>query len=92
MTDTPQLLRWRSHKVVEAAKIIEVFVSRANKPVVRVESPDGDETKFVAFDVPEDFSARGTAEPGDYFIRYKDGYMSWSPAKEFEDGYTLVDC
>ena len=26
---------------------------------------------------------------GGYFIAYPDGYTSWSPAKSFEEGYTI---
>lgn len=25
-----------------------------------------------------------------YFVRYDDGYESWSPTKAFEDGYTRI--
>ena len=31
------------------------------------------------------------AKPGGYYVRYPDGYESWSPAEAFEDGYTLVE-
>ena len=27
---------------------------------------------------------------GDYFVRYADGYESWSPRKAFEEGYGLI--
>ena len=30
-------------------------------------------------------------EAGGYYVRYPDGYESWSPAEAFEEGYTLVD-
>lgn len=32
--------------------------------------------------------ARHVPEVGEYFVVYRDGYRSFSPAKEFEDGYT----
>ena len=28
---------------------------------------------------------------GGYFVVYEDGYKSWSPAKAFEEGYTLIE-
>jgi len=28
--------------------------------------------------------------PGDYYVVYEDGYKSISPAKAFEEGYTLI--
>ena len=27
---------------------------------------------------------------GYYYVVYRDGYKSWSPASEFEDGYTRI--
>ena len=30
-------------------------------------------------------------EAGGYYVRYPDGYESWSPAEAFEEGYTLVE-
>ena len=30
-------------------------------------------------------------EVGGYYLRYEDGYESWSPAKAFEDGYSLIE-
>ncbi len=27
---------------------------------------------------------------GGYCVQYEGGYTSWSPAKEFEEGYTLI--
>jgi hypothetical protein len=33
---------------------------------------------------------RHTPKAGDYLVQYDDEYMSASPAKEFEDGYTRI--
>ncbi|MEM7578430.1 MAG: hypothetical protein AAF316_01020 [Cyanobacteria bacterium P01_A01_bin.80] len=30
-------------------------------------------------------------ETGGYLVMYNDGYMSYSPAQPFEEGYTLLD-
>jgi len=35
--------------------------------------------------------ARGRPSDGDYLVRYEDGYLSWSPKKAFENGYTKVE-
>lgn len=29
-------------------------------------------------------------EVGGYFVQYEDGYISYSPAKAFEEGYSIV--
>lgn len=28
---------------------------------------------------------------GGYYVKYPSGYESWSPAEDFEDGYTLLE-
>jgi hypothetical protein len=36
--------------------------------------------------------SRGIPDVGDCMVRYApDGYLSWSPAKVFEDGYALLE-
>ncbi len=87
MTDTPTLPRYRSHKIVEAAPIYTDGGQAIGEPHVVVDLPDG---KPVAVHVPASFFARGKPERGDYLVRYEDGYLSWSPKKAFEEGYTLI--
>ena len=41
------------------------------------------------FIVSADYVLRHQPEVGGYFVCYKDGYQSWSPARAFEEGYTL---
>jgi hypothetical protein len=37
------------------------------------------------------FFGRGSPAVGDYLVRYEpEGYLSWSPKKAFEDGYTEI--
>lgn len=85
----PVLRKYRSHKLVDAAPILAWFdpnAITAQGPNVTVGSnPDNVET----INVPKDFFARGAPTIGDYLVRYEDGYLSWSPKKAFEDGYTL---
>lgn len=70
--------KFRSHKLVEAG-IITSF----------------DATMFHVFvdagemiTVPSSFFARGEPIPGDFLVRYADGYLSWSPKKAFKEGYS----
>jgi len=76
---------WKSHKVVEAEKIVRLIFDDESQIANVVLEP-----KEAIFDVPNEIFARGTPEPGDYLVKYEDGYISWSPAKAFEEGYTLV--
>lgn len=71
-----------SHKRVRAVKIVMIEVD-----CVTIALPNG---CVSMIEVPLKLFARGEAKPGDYLVVYDDGYMSWSPAKAFEDGYTLA--
>lgn len=79
--------QYRSHKVVGALKIKEVitFFHIPEQRVVLV---------FEDASIPSqevDVINRPRPEPGWYFVRYPDGYYSFSPAEQFEQGYSLVD-
>jgi len=45
---------------------------------------------YVPFNVDENYIAKHNPKEGGYYVQYKDGYKSYSPAKEFEEGYTLI--
>lgn len=76
--------KYQCHKVVEAAKITAVggaYWQDGIQIVTVATFSDG------TFDLPV---AKGMPQVNDYVVRYEDGYVSWSPAKPFEDGYTLI--
>jgi hypothetical protein len=73
--------RWKSHKQVRAAPIVEVHERRL------VLELDGGAKLTVQVD-PEKLFARYTPKQGDFFMVYRDGYESISPRREFVDGYT----
>ena len=80
--------RWRSHKIVEAEVIDRVEINTSDRRTSggSIEVRDG-ETVVV----PRGFFARNKPLPGDYLVRYGNGYLSWSPHAAFEDGYTEVE-
>jgi hypothetical protein len=79
--------RYQSHKIVEAALIVDIGEPKHPGESYPVATDDGE-----TMDVPASVFARGRASIGDYMVRYApDGYLSWSPAKAFEDGYTLIE-
>ena len=45
---------------------------------------------FPSFVVSTEFISKHKPEVGGYFVVYNDGYESFSPAKAFEEGYTLI--
>ena len=69
------------HKRVKAAKI--VAISLPDPITIYVEG--GEDFQFAP---AERFLA---ARYGDYLVQYEDGYMSVSPPKAFEDGYSLSE-
>lgn len=86
--DFSQLPQYRCHKVVRAAKIVAISGDSSGY-VVYLDLPgDGSKTVVVA---PEVFARGKPTENGfSYLVVYDDGYVSWSPAKAFEEGYALV--
>lgn len=75
--------KFKSHKTVEAAKIIEVQ---------KVSDREGVRLRFEYGEVRVSPSYMDKHQPkaGGYYVRYDDGYESWSPAETFEAGYSLM--
>jgi hypothetical protein len=96
-TPQPQreMPRYQCHKKVWALKILAVLL---DSQIASIEnrSTDGSaqivpaDEGFAPFKVNPDFVAKHKPEAGGYYVRYEDGYESYSPAKAFEDGYTLI--
>lgn len=80
--------KYRSHKLVEAGKI----------KAIEELGDDGlgtTETCLLLDDgwhvaVSDAYMAKHNPQIGGYYVRYADGYESWSPAKAFEEGYAEV--
>ena len=82
------LPRYKSHKVVEALRIENILESVKETATWYLE-PVGNNLDPVP--VSDTYVKKHAPKPGGYYVRYPDGYESWSPAEAFEDGYTLVD-
>ncbi len=85
----PEMPVYICHKEVRALKIARVEdrgtdTTSDENEIVEVFFED------IAFP-PRKFNLRSKPKPdaGWYLIRYEDGYESFSPAKAFEEGYTL---
>ena len=84
-----ELPRWVSHKTVWGDQIDAILPSTM-AGAVSDDVYSGDIWLLkcgVGIKVTRSLIARGEPKPGDYYVRYADGYESWSPAKAFEDGY-----
>lgn len=78
--------KFKSHKVVEAAKITKVEV-HTGSAVLHF----GDDPSILCIEVSESWFNKHHPVAGGYLVRYADGYQSFSPGRAFEDGYTAVD-
>lgn len=86
MSVSVQLPQWQSHKIVLADKIVGggVEVDRACWCLAC----------GARIDLSRQLMARvppKTSPIGGYYVRYEDGFESWSPAEAFEKGYTRLE-
>ena len=82
--------KYKCHKEVWALKIKEVV---ENTPPS--ETPQAAQIllvfdRFAPMPISNEFYAKHNPQKGGYFVRYEDGYESYSPAKAFEEGYTKI--
>lgn len=95
MSKTP-LPRWRCIKVVEAFKIGDIVGLQAEELTADDEpKADGamiypEDTRLSPVTVTREYMDKHKPQVGGYFVRYNDGYESWSPAKAFEEGYRPI--
>lgn len=89
-----EMPRYRSHKEVWALKIAKIERHGPGNP--QAES-DGSamitpvEQGYAPFKVGAAYVRKHQPQAGGYYVVYKDGYKSWSPAEAFEEGYTLIE-
>lgn len=92
-----ELPKYDSHKQVWALKIGKIIFHAAGED----EAKNGAATispvdqGFAPFSVDRDWVDRnkpkdGSSMEGGYYVQYKDGYKSYSPAAAFEDGYVVA--
>lgn len=87
MTIQIEMPRYKSHKEVWALKLREVRPSIYQGAYALVFEDD----QYAAVRVSEEWFASKKPEAGGYYVVYPgDGYASYSPAKAFEEGYSLI--
>jgi hypothetical protein len=86
-----QMPKYRCHKEVWALKISAVV-----DPTQPGNETDGlrilsfTDARYASIRVSGDYVRKHKPEVGGYYVVYKDGYKSFSPAEAFEDGYTRI--
>lgn len=86
VTTTAELPKYKSHKIVEAVKITRIDQHPNGSAVLFPEDP-----AYDAIEVPPEYMTRVPLTGEGYFVRYEDGYESWSPAEAFESGYAKLE-
>ena len=77
---------YQSHKKVWALKIKEIEVSQENGSGTITPEDEG----YAPFQVSKEYMEKHQPTKGGYFVEYKGGYKSFSPAKAFEEGYSRI--
>lgn len=75
---------YQCHKQVRACKIAAVANGPHGWEVIPADQ------SLDAIKVTLNYVEKHQPRPGGYLVVYRDGYMSYSPGREFEDGYTLA--
>lgn len=96
MNASHEMPRYRSHKIVWALKIGRIdplpnpdTTGRSAAASYGATITPTDEG-YGPFEVPDTYMTRHNPQPGGYFVRYADGYTSFSPAEAFEEGNTPI--
>ena len=77
---------YKCHKQVRALKIASIEALEDGGAIINPVE-DG----YGAFEVTASYCHKHHPQVGGYYVKYEDGYESWSPAETFENGYTLVE-
>tara|TARA_R100000908_G_scaffold56744_1_gene32304 strand:+ start:63 stop:341 length:279 start_codon:yes stop_codon:yes gene_type:complete len=87
MTEQTEMPKYRSHKVVHALEIAAIRFQQDGSAIIVPK-----EVGYGAFDTGPGWASRfkGTDDDLGVYVVYRDGYSSWSPTKEFRDGYSLI--
>lgn len=78
---TLKLPEYQSIKIVEAARISAINGDVLTLSVCKTS---------VEIQVDQAYLAKHTPEPGGFYVRYENGYESFSPADIFENGYLSI--
>lgn len=91
------LPKYKCHKVVGALKIekvtsdLEIAAKAGREATTAGAVLSFRDFTYEDLHVDAEFVAKHRPQAGGYYVVYKDGYASWSPAEAFEEGYAPVD-
>ena len=88
-----EMPKYNCHKQVWALKIARIEFDH-DKASAENRETDGSATitpaedGYAPFRVDHEFMRKHKPEVGGYYVVYKDGYKSYSPAQAFDEGYS----
>lgn len=82
------LPKYKSHKIIEAVKINSIEWGGYGSAVIQY---SGGQHKTEYRYLEKYYGDERYPIDLGYYVRYEDGYESWSPTKAFEEGYTKVE-
>lgn len=82
-----QLPSWRSHKIVNSAKITAITLQDDGTAVLVLSDETMDDLSII---VDQRWIEKHDAAVGGYFVVYSDEYASFSPETPFIGGYSRV--
>jgi len=85
-----ELPKYKSHKEVWALKIKSIVREGENRESDGSAIITPEEKGYAPFRVEQDYLRKHNPKVGGYYVVYKDGYESYSPAEAFEEGNTLI--
>ena len=84
-----EMPRYKCHKEVWALKIKEIKREPyGNAGVEYYIVPE--DARYAPINVHPEYIEKHAPKAGGYYVSYTDGYISYSPAKAFEEGYTRI--
>ena len=95
MSNQREMPKYQSHKQVWALKIKHIVRDSDLAKLQKRETTGKATIKavkvgYAPFDVDAAYVKKHNPQEGGYFVIYKDGYESYSPAEAFEGGYILI--
>lgn len=76
--------QYRSHKIVEAAEIVDIqFAGDMLTDSAELVTAEGE-----VITVSAQYMVKHDPKVGGYYVRYPGGYESWSPRLAFKEGYS----
>jgi hypothetical protein len=84
-----KLPKWQSHKIVEADRITATLLTNETGKTPWIWILDCGARIEVSLALKNRVPT-GVDPLAGYYVRYADGFESWSPSQAFEKGYSLI--